>query len=193
AVFGWARSVLLVATLTTGVLVVLLLALRLCGGSTVQELSTSVESLQRWRDRLAGFSPYWSGGVLGVLGGILRLYAHPRGKVRLERAFREVYEQQMNDLIARAQRGELLELPPTPEMNQLAEAYQHGQQVLAQVEGDPTLTEAERQAARGEIQRRLFFLRGNWGMIDLHRRLTLRADPDVAAPPPPHTRLRQPH
>jgi hypothetical protein len=191
AVLGWVRSVLLLVTLTTGVLVVLLLLLRLGGGSTIREISANVDRLQAWRDRLAAFHPYWSGGILLVLVGVLALYAYRRGKVRLEKAFREVYEQQMNQLVEQAQRGELVELPPTPEMMQLVQAHQQAQEFLAQIERDPRLSESQRQALRDDLQRRLVFCRENWVLIDLHRRLHLRVDPDVAAPPPPKTRLEK--
>jgi hypothetical protein len=192
AVLAWARSALLVAVLTTGILMILLLALRLRGGSTVQELSSTVVWLQAWRERLAAISPYWSGGVVALLVVILGVYAYRRGRVRLEKAFREVYERQMNELVAKAQRGELEELPPTPEMRQLAEAFEQGQRMLAQIDSDHALAgdvlEPQRRALREDIERRLFFCRENWVMIDLHRRLNLKLDPDAVAPPPPRTR-----
>src|SRR5437016_3590077 len=98
----------------------------------------------------------------------------------------------MDQRVATAQRGELAEFFATPERIQRAEAHRHGQEVLAQVERDPTLTEVQRRAVRDEIQRRLVFCRENWVLIDLHRRLHLRVDADVAAPPPPQTRLEKP-
>jgi hypothetical protein len=189
SLLGWVRSVLLLAALSAGGLLLLVLVCRLRGGGTIGELSATIESLERWRDRLAWFSPYWSGGALIALVALLGLYAYRRGKVRLERAFREVYEQQMSALVAQANSGQLPDMPPTPDMDRLKEAYLHNQGLLAQLETDPNVSEPQRQAIRAELQRRLAFCRENWVMIDLHRRLALRVSPDVAAPPPPQTRL----
>lgn len=192
AVLAWTRSVLLIAVLTTGVLTVLVLAVRLRGGNTVQELSNTIAWLQSWRERLAAISPYWSGGVVALLVVILGLYAYRRGRVRVEKAFREVYERQMGELVERMKRGELEELPPTPQMQQLALAIEQGHNVLAQIESDPALAgqdqEPQRRALREEIQGRLALYGQHWVMLDLHRRLNLRLDLDAITPPAPRTR-----
>jgi hypothetical protein len=185
------------------------------GGTTVQELSASDEGLQNWRDRLLAFGPYWSGGVLVALVGILGVYAYRSGKKRLEKAFRQVYEKQINEIKEKKARGELEELPPTKEMEQLQQVFQAHQQLLANVQNDSPLPEAERralveelqhhfriafqvgdpeaqrQAVVEELQRRLIFIREQWILNDIYRRIDLKVDPDVALPPVPRTRFEK--
>jgi hypothetical protein len=187
ALLGWLRGAALVATLTTAALAGLLFLLLRRGGTTVQDLSAAVEALQRWRDWLEAFGPYWSGGVLVTLVLALGIYAYRSGKKRLENAFRLVYEQQMKQIVEKANRGELEELPPTPEMAQLAQAFQEQQQILANVRADASLPLAQRQMLETELERRLCFCRENWLLIDMHRRLDLKLDPDEALAPPPRT------
>jgi hypothetical protein len=191
ALLCWVRSVALIATLTTFVMGSLLFVLLRRGGTTVQELSATAEALQSWRDRFVTFGSIWSGAVLVAVVGILGVYAYRSGKKRLEKAFRQVYENQINQIKEKIQRGELEELPPTAEMERLAEAYAQHQQILARVQADSALPEAQRQALVDELERRMFFIREQWLMIDVHRRINLKVDPDVSLPPVPRTRFEK--
>jgi hypothetical protein len=189
AVLGHVRGVLLVTTLTTVVLMGIVFALGwMAPAATVDQIGASIEALQGWQHKLAGFGPYWGAAVILLLVLALGIYAYRSGKLRMEKAFGRVLDQELERLKRKLQNGEWEPLPPTPEMLKVQEALNQQQaQLQALQESASSLEEEVLLALQEQTARQIHMLEEYWKVLDIQRRIDLKLDPDAAALPPPRT------
>ena len=105
AVAGWVESILLIAFLSGGLVLLATLALRFLGGRTAEQLGRAVQSAQVLRNTIAGFGPVWGCILLfvGTLG--LGIHASRRGRLRMTLAFDAVRERELERLKQEMQAG----------------------------------------------------------------------------------------
>jgi hypothetical protein len=187
ATFGHARSVLLIVTATTAVLLSILKVLVLQGGTTIEQLESAVLTLQAWRARLAGFGPVWGGTAVVLLVIALGVHAHRSGKRRMERLFQGIRQREWERLRTERQEGRLEELPPTREMTWAQQDIDN-----LTVRRDRLLELAGTSEGRADLieslTQRIAVLQGYLAALDIGRRIRLELGPDQAVPPAPRSR-----
>ncbi|MBA3246612.1 MAG: hypothetical protein H0T63_00850, partial [Pyrinomonadaceae bacterium] len=187
ALLGLARSVFLVMTLTTAVLILIVSVLQAFGGTTTSEVTSAIESVHRWRTLLLGFGSVW--GTIGTLLLIvaLAIYARRGGKRRMEKTFQKLYAAKFEQLRKDYELGQLKELPPTPEMREAQNQLVEASVLLAGLSGDELKNDPQAVALRQELNARIDILQKYYFAIDVQRRIDPELDPEEAELPEAHT------
>lgn len=188
SLLGLGRSVFLMATLTTALLVVLLFILNLLGGVTASEVTTAIESIHRWRGLLVSVGPVmgWITTLLLVLA--FAIYARRSSRRNMVKVFREVYARKFAELRQDYELGKLKEMPPTGEMRNVAKKIGEINQALARLEHETLRDDPKTILMREELDKQVVLLQQYYVSLDMQRRIDVELDPDDAALPEARTR-----
>lgn len=188
SLLGFARSVFLIATLTTAALILTVLILQMFGGATAPEVTSAIERIHKLRAFLLGIGPVWGGVAIALLVLALGFYARRSGKLRMEKTFQKVYDKKLEQLRKDLELGKLKELPPTEEMRQVARKIGEISELLAALESEDLLSGPDVIAARQQLVEQADMLQKYYFALDVQRRLDLELDPDDVALPEARTK-----
>jgi hypothetical protein len=187
SLLGFARSVFLIATLTSAALILIVLIMQTMGGVTANEVSSSIDSVHRWRALLRSVGPWWGAFVITLLVLALGIYARRRGRLRMEKVFQEMYARKFEQLKKDYELGNLKEMPPTAEMRNVANKIGELSALLAALEREDLLTDPEAVAARQQLGEQIDVLHKYYFALDVRQRIDLELDPDEATLPEART------
>ena len=185
---GFARSVFLVGSLTTSLLIVVILILSWSGGVTTGEITSAVERIHSWRAWLIGVGPLWSGIVMILLIVALGLYSRRCGRRHMVGVFREMYARKFERLGKDYELGNLPEMPPTSEMREVAKTIGECERAWANLKGDEVNADPKIILAKEQLNAQIDLLQRYYVSLDLQRRIDLELDPEDAALPEARTK-----
>ena len=188
SILGLARSVFLVATLTTALLIVILFILSMQGGISVGEVTSAIETIHRWRTLLMSVGPVWGWIVLVLLVLSLGIYARRSGRRNMVQAFQKMYTRKFEGLRQDYELGKLKEMPPTLEMGDVAKKIGEINAALANLEGETAGEDPKTILMKEQLNEQITLLQKYYIALDMQRRIDPQLDPDEAALPEARTR-----
>jgi len=183
AVLGVLRSILLIATLTSVVIVVVMFFLGLLGGASPKAVLSSIETIKEWRDMLTGFGPIW--GVIAIIMLVLALaiYARRSAKLRLQGAFKRIFDGEYQRLEKLYEQNQLEPLPLTKEIQEIQAQLAERLQLLEELDRIPLPEGANADQIRQELTKQTSFLQGLLKAQEIQRRMNVKlTDEDVELP-----------
>lgn len=188
SLLGFFRSVFLVATLTTTLVIVILFILGMGSGVTAGEVTTAIESIHRWRAFVVSIGPVWGWIVIALLVLALAIYSRRSGRRNMVNAFQKMYARKFEELRQAYELGNLKEMPPTAEMRDVAKRIGEINKTLAGLEGEAVRDDPKTIQMREHLNEQVSSLQKYYVALDMQRRIDLQLDPDEAALPEARTR-----
>jgi len=183
AVLGVLRSVFLIATLTSVVIVVVMFFLGLLGGASPKAVLSSIETIKEWRAMLTGFGPIW--GVIAIILLVLALaiYAHRSAKLRLQGAFKRIFDGEYQRLEKLYEQNQLEPLPLNKEIQEIQAQLAERLQLLEELDRIPLPEGANADQIRQELTKQTSLLQGLLKAHEIQRRMNVKlSDEDVELP-----------
>jgi len=149
------------------------------GSARASEVYNLVARLSSWHEWLSQFRPIYTVSATVLLITALAILSYRASRRRMTAVFQEVYDREMQRLHEQAERGELEELPVTPELVALDQEID---QVVARAADQPD--ESDQAMQQRDY---LGFLVSLRKAVDLRRRVHLELDSDEILEPPPRT------
>jgi hypothetical protein len=200
SVLALLRSVALLATVSCAVTIVAMWIVNLLGGSTVAELSATLDRLRRVRTLVTTFDP-----VLAIVGTLLIVFglvtlARRQAKMTFSAAHDEAVRLELDRVLTDGREGRWAELPPTPLIAELVTRAGKLEAEAATLETalaePPPLPDdlpgqrtRDRQRGRShQVGEELTELHQRLLREQVQRRMDVRFDPTALIPRAPNTR-----
>lgn len=181
---SWIGSIVLIAAISGGLVLAVSFLVQIGTGATAEQVGRLITSVQQWRTRVGGFGLVWGSIVLVVSALALGIYASRRGRVRMLKAFEAVRQAAIDRLKREAESGHWADLPPTKEMEKVADRIQELTALHNEIRPE-VVGEADAAQAHQRIAREIDSLQTLYGQLDIQRRIDLRLSPEAAVLPVP--------